>query len=230
MTKSVESARWLTQWACAFSECARVPSLAFHTLTVLSCDPVYMNPVPPHLTHDTEPLWPLSTISIFCWFVDHIRTVASFDADASLGSPGFCTWYGSHARLVTHLVWPFIGFPNCFPVLGSHILTVLSMLPVAIRDSSGDQLTAKTQLVCPFNVWTGVPVSQSHIRAVLSPLPLTILDEDRGENCTARIASPCPGIVDAHRDTACTRNTACGAAEMFCTSSVLMRPGVMRVL
>jgi hypothetical protein len=64
------------------------------------------------------------------------------------------------------------------------------MLPVAILDSSGDQLTANTQLVCPFNVCTGVPVSQSHIRAVLSPLPLTILEELLGENCVAKIASP----------------------------------------
>jgi hypothetical protein len=56
------------------------------------------------------------------------------------------------------------------------------MLPVAILESSGDQLTANTQLVCPFSVCTGVPVSQSHILAVLSPLPLTILDEDLGEN------------------------------------------------
>jgi hypothetical protein len=64
------------------------------------------------------------------------------------------------------------------------------MLPVAILESSGDQLTANTQLVCPFNVCTGVPVSQSHILAVLSPLPLTILDEDLGENWVARIASP----------------------------------------
>ena len=75
-----------------------------------------------------------------------------------------------------------MGFPTCFPVLGSHILTVLSMLPVAILESSGDQFTANTQLVCPFNVWTGVPVSQSHILAVLSPLPLTILEEVLGEN------------------------------------------------
>jgi hypothetical protein len=53
------------------------------------------------------------------------------------------------------------------------------------------------------------------MRAVLSPLPLTILDDDLGENCVANIASPWPGIVDAHLDTACTLNTACGAAEMF---------------
>jgi hypothetical protein len=64
------------------------------------------------------------------------------------------------------------------------------MLPVAILESSGDQLTAKTQLVWPFNVCTGVPVSQSQMRAVLSPLPLTILDELLGENCVANIASP----------------------------------------
>lgn len=56
------------------------------------------------------------------------------------------------------------------------------MLPVAILDSSGDQLTANTQLVWPLRVCTGVPVSQSHILAVLSPLPVTILEDDFGEN------------------------------------------------
>ena len=39
-TKSVESARWLTQWACAVRLCARVPLLAFQTLTVLSREEV----------------------------------------------------------------------------------------------------------------------------------------------------------------------------------------------
>lgn len=73
-----------------------------------------------------------------------------------------------------------------------------------------------------------MPVSQSHIRAVLSPLPLTILDDDFGENCIANIASPWPGIVEAHLETARTRKTACGAAEMLCTSSVLISPGLMR--
>ncbi len=90
----------------------------------------------------------------------------------------------------------------------SLLLTVLSMLPVAILESSGDHPTARTQLVCPFRVCTGVPVSQSHILAVLSPLPLTIRDEDLGENCVASIASPCPGIVEAHLETACTLKTA----------------------
>lgn len=56
------------------------------------------------------------------------------------------------------------------------------MLPVAILLSSGDQLTAKTQLVWPFNVWTGVHVSQSYILAVLSPLQLTMREELLGEN------------------------------------------------
>lgn len=67
---------------------------------------------------------------------------------------------------------------------------MLSILPVAIVLSSGDQLTARTQLVWPFSVWRGVPVSQSHIRAVQSPLPLTIVEEVEGENMVARIASP----------------------------------------
>jgi hypothetical protein len=53
-------------------------------------------------------------------------------------------------------------------------------------------------------------------------------EEDFGENCVARIASPCPGIVEAHLETACTLKTAWGAAEIFWTSSVLMRPGFIR--
>jgi len=43
------------------------------------------------------------------------------------------------------------------------------------------------------------------------------------------MASPWPGMVEAHLDTACTLNTACGAAEIFWTSSVLMRPGDIKV-
>lgn len=82
------------------------------------------------------------------------------------------------------------------------------MLPVAMVESSGDQLTAKTQLVWPFSVWSGVPVSQSQILAVESPLPVTILEEDEGEKCVARMASPWPGIDEEHRDTARTRKIA----------------------
>jgi hypothetical protein len=43
------------------------------------------------------------------------------------------------------------------------------------------------------------------------------------------MASPWPGIVDAHLETAWTLNTACGAADMFWTTSVLIRPGLIRV-
>lgn len=64
------------------------------------------------------------------------------------------------------------------------------MLPVAIVLSSGDQATTNTQLVWPFRVCIGVPVSQSHIRAVESPLPVTSLEDDDGENEAAKIASP----------------------------------------
>ena len=144
-----------------------------------------MKPVPPHFTHDAEPLCLLKTGWIVCWFVDYIRTIAFFEADANLGSPGFWTWYGSHTRLATHSVSPSIGFPNCFPVFGSHARIVLSIVPVAVLELSSEQLTANTQLVC-------LLVSQSHILAVLSPDPLNILDEDLSENCGARIASPCP--------------------------------------
>jgi hypothetical protein len=67
---------------------------------------------------------------------------------------------------------------------------VLSMLPVAMYFASGLQLTHNTQLLCPFNVCIGVSVSQSHILAVPSPLPVAILEDEAGENCAVRIASP----------------------------------------
>ena len=82
------------------------------------------------------------------------------------------------------------------------------MLPVASVEASGDQLTARIQLVWPLRVLYGVPVSQSHIRAVLSPLPLAIRDEEDGENCVARMACPWPAMEEEHRDTARTRKTA----------------------
>lgn len=64
------------------------------------------------------------------------------------------------------------------------------MEPVATVVSSGDQLVTRTQLVWPFSVWTGVPVSVSKMRAVLSPLPVTILEDVEGEKAFARMASP----------------------------------------
>lgn len=64
------------------------------------------------------------------------------------------------------------------------------MLPVATVKSSGAQLITRTQLVCPFRVWRGVPVSQSKIRAVESPLPVANFEEERGENDVAKMASP----------------------------------------
>lgn len=42
--------------------------------------------------------------------------------------------------------------------------------------------------------------------------------------------SPWPGIVEAHLETDWTLNTACGAAEIFWVSSVLIRPGFIKVL
>ena len=99
------------------------------------------------------------------------------------------------------------------------------MLPVAIISSSGDQLTASTQLLCPFSVWTGVPVSQSKILALLSPLPVNSLDDDDAEKAVASIACPCPGIEEAHRDTARTLKTAWGLYCRRMNSSVLLSPG-----
>ena len=73
---------------------------------------------------------------------------------------------------------------------GSHKRTVLSIDPVAINFSSGDQLATNIQLVWPFKACTGVPVSVSNILAVLSPLPVTILEEDDAANEVVNIASP----------------------------------------
>jgi len=101
----------------------------------------------------------------------------------------------------------------------------LSILPVAIVVSSGDQLTTSTQLVWPFNVCNGVPVSQSHILAVESPLPLTIAEEEEVENIVASIASPWPAIEEEHLDTARTLNTAWGVYCRLRESSVVFKPG-----
>ena len=106
---------------------------------------------------------------------------------------------------------------------------MLSMLPVATVESSGDQLTTNTQLVWPFRVWWGVPVSQSKIRAVESPLPVASLEDERGENDVARMASPWPGIEEEHLETARTRNTAWGVYWRVIESSVVFKPGLRRV-
>ena len=103
------------------------------------------------------------------------------------------------------------------------------MLPVATVESSGDQLITSTQLVWPFRVWRGVPVSQSKIRAVESPLPVASLEEERGENDVARMASPWPGIEEAHLETARTRNTAWGVYWRIIESSVVLKPGLRRL-
>ena len=84
--------------------------------------------------------------------VSQTRTVASLEAEARRGRPGVWRWYGSQARLLTHLVWPFMGLPRASPVCGSHNRTVLSMLPVASVEASGDQLTTRIQLVWPLRV------------------------------------------------------------------------------
>jgi hypothetical protein len=60
---------------------------------------------------------------------------------------------------------------------------------------------------------------------VESPLPETIVDELTGEKDVARIASPCPAIEAAHRETALTRNTACGVKKRETVSSVVLIPG-----
>jgi hypothetical protein len=123
------------------------------------------------------------------------------------------------------LEWAFSGPPNASPVFGSHKRTVLSILPVARNLPSGDQDTARTQLVWPFSVCFGVPVSQSHMRAVLSPLPVASLLEDSGEKAVARMASPCPDIEAEHLVTARTRKTACGMKWRMIWSSVVFKPG-----
>jgi hypothetical protein len=37
-------------------------------------------------------------------------------------------------------------------------------------------------------------------------------------------------MLAAHRETACTLKTACGAAETFCICSVLIKPGAIKAL
>lgn len=180
---------------------------------------------PPHRTQVTELLWPDKVSSILRRGTSHTLTVPSFEAEASRGLPGDWLWYGSQDMLVIHFVWPFSGPPRASPVLGSHSLTVLSMLPDASIRPSGDHATARTQLVCPFNVWRGVPVSQSHILTVLSPLPVAILDDTSGENAVANIASPCPDIEAEHLVTARTRKTAWGMNWRMMLSSVVLKPG-----
>jgi hypothetical protein len=82
------------------------------------------------------------------------------------------------------------------------------MLPVAIIAPFGEYATASTQLVWPLRVCSGTPISQSQIRAVESPLPDTMVEEETGEKDVARMASPCPAMEAAHRETALTRKTA----------------------
>lgn len=67
---------------------------------------------------------------------------------------------------------------------------MLSIEPVAMVVSSGDHDVTKTQLVWPFSVCKGVPVSVSKMRAVLSPLPVANLEEDEEAKDVARMASP----------------------------------------
>ena len=78
------------------------------------------------------------------------------------------------------------------------------MLPVARSLPSGENEVTNTQLVWPFKVYSGVPVSQSHILAVLSPLPVAIMEDDIGEKVVANIASPWPDMDAEHRETART--------------------------
>lgn len=222
----MERARWLTRWVWADNVWIKLPSFGSQILIVLSCEDVYIRPVPPHRTQVTEPLWPVRTLSTRRETMSQIRTVESFDADANRGLPGLCRWYGSHASPIIHLEWPFNGVPRGLPDWGSHSLTVLSMLPVAATPAFGDQHTASTQLVWPLRVCTGVPVSQSHILAVPSPLPVSMRDEDPGENDVASIASPCPAMDAEHREMALTRNTACGVYCRCTMSSGVLSPGL----
>ena len=168
-----------------------------------------MNPIPPHLTHVTAELCPDIVMTILRMLASHILTVQSFELDANLAVT-IRKCKGSHDRPVIHFVCPLIASPYGFPVFGSHKRIVLSILPVEMNFASGDHATHKTQLVCPLKVNIEVSVSQSHIRAVVSPLPETIRDDDSGENCVARMASPCPGRAAEQRATARTRKIACG--------------------
>lgn len=157
--------------------------------------------------------------------VSQMRTVESLEEDARREVEFLRRWYGSQARLFTHFVCPFRGWPRGEPVFGSQSRTVLSIEPVAMMVSSWDQQATRTQLVWPLRVWRGVPVSVSKIRAVLSPLPVTSLEEVEDANEVVRMASPWPGIEAEHLDTARTRKTACGVYWRLIVSSVVVKPG-----
>ena len=168
-----------------------------------------MNPIPPHLTHVTAELCPDIVITNLLIPASHTLIVQSFELDANRAvSIRKCN--GSHDKPDIHFVCPLIAPPYGFPVWGSHKRIVLSILPVEMNFASGDHATHKTQLVCPFRVNFEVSVSQSHIRAVASPLPETISDDVAGENCVARMASPCPGRAAEQRVTERTRKIVCG--------------------
>lgn len=82
-------------------------------------------------------------------------------------------WIGSHAKLVIHLVWPFLASPIAFPVRGSQNLTCPSCPPVATTRSLPSHSVQRTHPLCPTRVCFGSSISMSHRRAVESPDPVT---------------------------------------------------------
>lgn len=150
----------------------------------------------------------------------HTLTVESLDPVASRRHPPppFTACKGSHARQVTHLVWPLqaprgagraVPPPPAFVPAPSQIRTPASMPPDARNAPSGDQARASTQPPWPPRTASGPAVVRSHSRTVVSPLP----DARRvpsGEKTAASTASVWPGRDAAHRVTGRTRKGACG--------------------
>ena len=200
-----------------------------------------MTPSPPHLTWLTEAEWPPKVKSNFLLFACQTLTVESFELEANLGFEGFLyaflrirtiekdtmmqrersayKWMGSQLKEVIHLVWPFIPSPSAFPVLGSHNLTLLSILPVATHLSNPSHSTQRTQFECPLKVALGVSLFKFHNRQVLSPDPVAKY-WPVGENEAQRIGLAWPSREEEQRVISLTRKTASGSQSIMKTSSV----------
>ena len=100
-------------------------------------------------------------------------------------------WMGSHAKLVIHLVWPFLASPIAFPVRGSQNLTCPSCPPVATTRSLPSHSVQRTHPLCPTRVCFGSSISMSHRRAVESPDPVTAY-RPVGDKDPHRIGCACP--------------------------------------
>jgi hypothetical protein len=125
--------------------------------------------------------------------VDQILIVLSLEEVTSLRSSVILI-RGSQAILVMKFLWPFKGFPTCWPVLVSHTIQLLSMPPLANVVPSGAKATNNTQPLWPSQVTYGLSVFRSQSRTVWSPdAEANFLPS--GEKAHCKIASECPSSV-----------------------------------